>query len=249
MENASKALRIAAGVLIAILVVSLITFGYRRISESKKVEEEATSNKQLSEFNKKFESYNKRAIRGNDLVSLGNLVYSTNRNLAEDSEFIWYYKPMNYKYKNSSFMPIRVFFIPVKDNNETAKYNSNNNYDNLNFDNIDISCEIFYPNDPTKDEIPGIKNINATSKDAFPLPHKISEVSTNLKSSSKIDLSGNTLMIDLGEYCAKIFNNNDTDKSSKKIFKNQYFSCIGIDYDSSNGRVCKMYFEQVHRVN
>ena len=58
MENASKALIIAGGFLIAILVISLLVTGWNKLTYFSKTQEEIQTVEQIIEFNKEFESYN-----------------------------------------------------------------------------------------------------------------------------------------------------------------------------------------------
>ena len=54
MENAVKALLIAAGVLVGIILLSLITVSYRQISDYYNEKEQAEISNQLTEFNKDY---------------------------------------------------------------------------------------------------------------------------------------------------------------------------------------------------
>lgn len=87
MENATKALIIAGGMLIAMLIVGLLTFGYTqlRLLQQENVEEE--ERQQVVEFNKRFEAYNKKVVRGYQMISLANLVYDTNSRYTEDDGY------------------------------------------------------------------------------------------------------------------------------------------------------------------
>lgn len=78
MENASKAIIIVGGVLIAILVVSLLVMGWNQISDYNKKEEQIETREQIMKFNKEFESYNKAVVYGYQLVSLNNLIEDAN---------------------------------------------------------------------------------------------------------------------------------------------------------------------------
>ena len=64
MENASKALIIAGGILIAILVVSLLVTGWNKLTYYNREKEEIQTVEQIINFNKEYESYNKRVVRG-----------------------------------------------------------------------------------------------------------------------------------------------------------------------------------------
>lgn len=76
MENASKALLIAGGVLIAILIVSVLVVTLNIVNSNQKTREKALATEQLAEFNQKYESYNKRALRGTDIITLKNMAKS-----------------------------------------------------------------------------------------------------------------------------------------------------------------------------
>ena len=78
MENASRALIIAGGMLIAMLIVGLLVFGYTQIRTSQQSQADEEEVQQLAEFNQRFEAYNRTTVRGYQMVSLGNLVYDTN---------------------------------------------------------------------------------------------------------------------------------------------------------------------------
>ena len=78
MENAADALRIAAGVLIAILLISLFIMVFNRISN---VEEERSKQElitQITQFNAKFNAFDKSSMYGTDLISVLGLAYSNN---------------------------------------------------------------------------------------------------------------------------------------------------------------------------
>ena len=62
MENMTKALEIAASVLIGVLILSLLVFGYNQIREQKNIEQKNERASQLSKFNINFESYAKDTV-------------------------------------------------------------------------------------------------------------------------------------------------------------------------------------------
>lgn len=76
MENASKALLIAGGVLIAILILSVLVVTINIINSNQKAKEQALVTEQLVEFNQKYEAYNKKALRGTDIITLKNMAES-----------------------------------------------------------------------------------------------------------------------------------------------------------------------------
>lgn len=90
MENVSKALLIAAGIFMAILILSLLVVLYSDVSSYYAQKHEAILIEQATKFNAQFENYNKKNIRGNDLISLMNKVINYN---ATES----YFEGTNYK--------------------------------------------------------------------------------------------------------------------------------------------------------
>ena len=84
MENMTKALEIAASVLIGVLILSLLVFGYNQIREQKNIEQKNERASQLSKFNINFESYAKDTVYGSEILSLANEVINYNERNAVD---------------------------------------------------------------------------------------------------------------------------------------------------------------------
>ena len=87
MENATKALIIAGGMLIAMLIVGLLTWGYTQLRSLQQTNVEEEEKQQIVDFNERFEAYNKKVVRGYQMISLSNLVYDTNTRFAEDDGY------------------------------------------------------------------------------------------------------------------------------------------------------------------
>lgn len=86
MENATKALLIAAGVFLAIMLLTLLMMGYTKISEYYKQQSELLTEEQMDKFNKQFQNYDRKDIRGNELISLMNKVIDYNTSESYDNE-------------------------------------------------------------------------------------------------------------------------------------------------------------------
>lgn len=112
MENATYALRIAAGVLIALMVTSLLMFGFNRINRYKKQEEISKKDEQTVEFNKEFESYNKRVVTGYELISLANYTNDINERYQE----------------TDGFTVVKIYIIMMKDANLVNSDGTSANY-------------------------------------------------------------------------------------------------------------------------
>jgi type II secretory pathway pseudopilin PulG len=84
MENATKALLIAAGIMLAIMIISLLLVGYNQISAYYTAKHEEKEIEQLADFNKVFQNYNREKIRGTDMLSLMNRIIDYNERLSYD---------------------------------------------------------------------------------------------------------------------------------------------------------------------
>ena len=95
MENISKALLIAAGMLIVMMLLTLVIIGYNKISFYYELQHESIIVEQLDKFNKQFQNYSGKVIRGNELISLMNKIidYNTSQSYQEGIE----YKPIKVK--------------------------------------------------------------------------------------------------------------------------------------------------------
>lgn len=82
MENAAKAMQIAAGILMSVLVLGLLVYGYNNIAATKKTETQVIREGQAADFNKSFEAYN-RELQGSELLALSNKVDDYNKNYPE----------------------------------------------------------------------------------------------------------------------------------------------------------------------
>jgi len=85
MENAVKALLIAAGMFLIILIVSALVVFYNQISDYYTQKHETALIGQTQKFNSRFENFNRKNIRGSDLISLMNRIIDYN---ATESYFV-----------------------------------------------------------------------------------------------------------------------------------------------------------------
>lgn len=105
MENATKALEMAAGVLIGILIIGLLVFSFTRLSELKQIEENSKAIEQASDFNKSYELYNRSGVYGSELLSLANKISDYNSRKTEDG-----YTPINMTVKLTIPSEIASYF-------------------------------------------------------------------------------------------------------------------------------------------
>ena len=78
MENASKALLMAAGVLITILIVSLIIFARNKAADFYNNDDSIEDTSDITKFNLQFTNYERNNIKGVELISLSNKIADYN---------------------------------------------------------------------------------------------------------------------------------------------------------------------------
>lgn len=84
MENASKAIIMAGGILISIVIISLLVLLFGGIGGAYDAQNEALSIKQIEEYNRKFAKYNDtKGLYGSELLSLANLADDYNKKLLD----------------------------------------------------------------------------------------------------------------------------------------------------------------------
>jgi len=78
MENASKALLIAAGIIISLLIITLLVVFYNQVSSYYSFKSDMTEAEQLEQFNSVYQNYQDKKIRGNELISVMNRIIDYN---------------------------------------------------------------------------------------------------------------------------------------------------------------------------
>ena len=86
MENASKALVMAAGVLIAIIIIALLYSFINTVSENVRQEDERELAKQTEAFNKEYEAFEKKLMRGTDLITVINKALANNKKYSNQDK-------------------------------------------------------------------------------------------------------------------------------------------------------------------
>lgn len=86
MENVTKALLIAGGTFLVVLILSILVVTYNNVSTYYAQKHDDTMIEQAQEFNAKFENYHRNNIRGSDLISLMNRVIDYNSSQAYQTD-------------------------------------------------------------------------------------------------------------------------------------------------------------------
>lgn len=104
MENVTKALIMAAGILLAIMILSLLVIFGSRLSGYFSQEHDSKIIEQDTKFNAQFENYNQETIRGNELMSVMNKVVNYNTAIADTEKYEKVKMSVNFKGKENSFL-------------------------------------------------------------------------------------------------------------------------------------------------
>ena len=258
MENATKALLIAAGMLLAILVTSLLVMFYNSLADYEQDKQNALTEAQIAQFNKEYEAYN-REVSGFELLSLINKVLSYNAQNAistDSGEDSWgysntskgyteMYMSINLKSSNALFTQQKYDTAKKKDKallkgiRDDMK-NLENKYGSSTMSKFQAISTIDYT-----------KTLWPTDKeDWYKEDYEVTD--QEKKDKELIEEIKKTV---LGKDRSKIIDLNDTDKyptisDVKKYqcyieFKRGKFKCIGTNYDSKSNRIIKLEFEKI----
>lgn len=83
MDNMTGAIKMAGGILIAILLASLVMWMYDRMKVYPELQAQQKKEEEITEFNNQFKAYEKSQMYGTDVISCLNLAFefnATNRN-------------------------------------------------------------------------------------------------------------------------------------------------------------------------
>ena len=260
MENASKALLISAGILIVMLVVTLLIFGWRSYSDYFLKKQELENIDNLAKFNEQFESYERDDVMGYELLSLANKVADYNERYSNYKDDTTNEKARNDK----NYTPIKVVINIDSTTREKMSYDQTNRLFKLNV----------YEQSSTKNEIKKIIEKASEFEKKFNKRDTAAKVAKNIrtlvKSNDLITYYKNTLKLSDKDIDAKIVGDfnaitglnlstyqevddyiTGTTNGSKIYayyeyyqFKRMKFKCENakIAYDDASGRISYMEF-------
>ena len=257
MENASKALLISAGILIVMLVVTLLIFGWRSYSDYFLKKQELENIDDLAKFNEQFESYERDDVMGYELLSLANKVADYNERYSNYKNDTTNEKARNDK----NYTPIKVVINIDSTTREKMRYDQKNRLFTTNI----------YEQSSTKNQIKDIIEKAKVFEDKFDKRDTAAKVAKNIRTFVKEEVEDyyrDTLKLSekdieakiVGDYNAitgKNFSNysqvqGDIGNNGEKIyayyeyyqFKRMKFKCENakIAYDDASGRISYMEF-------
>lgn len=262
MENATKALLIAGGIFLAIMLITLLMMGYTQISEYYKQQSELLTTEQMDKFNKQFQGYNRKDIRGNELISLMNKVidYNTSQSYQDENN----YKRIKLTISIGGSSIIEQFMYDksnekIIDNVITNTNGVGSNYDkdrelvkitNTSLDLIQKATDAGI-NDITDTQLQKLTmEISRILIDESKTGNQESEDrrirKQVLKSILKLDIATDD------KYRTQGYDNQNKIETIKNIviqyyqytqFKRAKFECTSMEYDANTGRVIEMNFK------
>ena len=215
MENASKALMMAGGVLIALVTISIFYYMFSQISTFRKQVDENPTEAALLAFNQVFESYNKKIMYGADLISVLNKAIDNNRSYDVETGYEGpYYMDIVFVLKNNLETRVETFVL-----NSTGV-----GYDRTKTDNVDT---VFEANKEYSLKIDGEK-IKTLLIEGLSWKDEDDKIYNNQESSVSTYTPG------CRTYTVTYY--------PAAEFKRRVFYCQGTEYDEGTGRIVKMIF-------
>lgn len=245
MENAAKALAIAGGILIALIILAGLIYMFTRMRMIPEQQDYKKQVEQISEFNQQFEAYQKKLMYGADVISCLNKVIDNNKK-SEEYTGGKYNITFSVTIKSDIEDRVEIYYLDDKDKKEKRLMGGNS---------IDKKFHDIFPNvnyDDTK-KISSIQGGDSI---------EVNNYSSNFKTGTyTLDISrpdDDWLMIlsksttDIQKLAVNPSNNEEELKKWTKViwytsaydFKSKRFRCDGIGYDNTEGRVNSISFTE-----
>lgn len=263
MENASKALVMAGGILLSLMIIGALILMFTNLTNYQNANVEDTRVKQRVEFNQQFETYDRKNVRGNDLYTLLNKVIDYNRRKttegtdSDEGQYIAY-KPMTVKFTidKEELTPDGINRLFTDEEYEVSKYDVSkeaNEFESKINDKID-DIETNYGGEAILQRLcTGLTKIfidNPTGTAEQIKNEKIEAIIEfnsaygNQKYSYSTDGEINNAWNQIGpigagkgEYRKAVYTYYEY-----IMFKRAKFDCDNVEYDSETGRITKMEF-------
>ncbi len=87
MENATKALLIAGGILIAMMTLALLVYVFGYMTDFAESQDRVAATQEIVEFNESYEAYNKQRMYGTDVISVVNKAEDNNIKYNDNQQY------------------------------------------------------------------------------------------------------------------------------------------------------------------
>lgn len=222
MENASKALMIAGGILLAMLTLSLIVYMTTATARMNEAQNERELAEQITEFNKGYEAYNKRKMYGTDVITVVNKAIDHNRTTeAKDTDP--YY--INIIIKTTEEFKTTGIVIDTSYSSDDKRYQQDMTPKEIN----------------QKTEKSSVNFVMKANSDGFPLGYWNSNGTELLMNKGIIDFFEQSKVDEEKREGKKIY----YIYSALTNFKRAIFTCDNVKYNENTGRIYEMIFRQI----
>ena len=219
MENASKALIMAGGVLISLMVIGLLVLFYNNLSGMQKIKTDSETEQQAAEFNKQYDVY-ARDVYGSEILSIANKIADYNKREADNKG----YTPIDLEVTFTKGLSERYFV-------ENKVYSAKDLYD--------ITANKSAKNPICLEEyVKQLGNKTVYSKTNSSISRQIKKIATMRTN----DLQA--LGIEEADYKDNLAEYNQY-KNLLTQMKETVFKYVKFDYDENNGRIKKMIYKSV----
>ena len=231
MENASKALLIAAGIIVTVLIITILVGLYNEVSSYYESKHNMTEAEQLEKFNSVYLNYNDTEIRGNELISIMNRIIDYNNLQARENG----YERIIIKIDFSGHVAELAY-----DNNPTL---FSNNFITNDINDVEIKRVAELPITLVSSGLTDLKLQKLSSE-----VHNI-VLDNNPTDEEKIERAKKLTRI-LGKTINKDDDVDDIKEATLKYyqltqFKRTMFDCTDVSVDTETGRVNKMEFKAI----
>lgn len=219
MENASKALIMAGGVLISLMVIGLLVLFYNNLSGMQKIKTDSETEQQAAEFNKQYDVY-ARDVYGSEILSIANKIADYNKREADNKG----YTTIDLEVTFTKGLSERYFV-------ENKVYSAKDLYD--------ITANKSAKNPICLEEyVKQLGNKTVYSRTNSSISRQIKKIATMRTN----DLQA--LGIEEADYKDNLAEYNQY-KNLLTQMKETVFKYVKFDYDENNGRIKKMIYKSV----
>lgn len=270
MENASKALIMAGGVLLAIMIVGLIIFAWGRFSSFYNQTDDLSEIKDVTEFNLQFTNYDREDVHGYELISLVNKVadynfrYSTETDARSDAGFqpisltIDFTKASSENFNNLLYSDSTPHLFDKRQYIQSEMYKGETSIEGriknaLNIEKIYSSNEatklaktikVLFAADDNNYINTYMDNNHITREEAIKQLQRIAVDTYNANVSDDVTIVDDNYSQAYTAMKSKIGGRNDVILYYEYIqFKKSKFKCAKMEYNDDTGRVSNIVFE------
>lgn len=249
MENAAKALEMAGGILIAILIISMFTYMFNHLSQHQAVNTYLDNIDKIDAFNAKYLAYDKTILYGADIISVINQALSNNISVTENKSGM--YLQQRYGYFNSANpLDINIKFKLIE--NTTVQVEIYKKDETVEDNDIDTDGSSTTP----------LGDVSGKGPEKFSLKKNVVYDLTKFNptgggyyvddkanpTENRKQLENNPILSIMPGEDIKVRNEGTNEgiyiKRQTKRFISKIFKCTGVEFSATTGQVREMTFEE-----